>query len=206
VQPTGWAHAPAPLALSPEPSIAESHQPGRRSIVVRPPPLAGPQNPVSEFPLRAFARSRELLTLARRVAMVCAPAKNRRSLPASVDSGPLRPPPGELPPGPELRRLRFCWRYPTERVWSWVRHRDRRAELKNQRSKQKYRSPYKAPKTRSASGHPETCRTGAALDHRNGSLLRGRHMYVRLPVSQYQVQIRANSREGAVSGRLVQAC
>src|SRR3954451_8866280 len=34
VQPTGWARAPGPVALSPEPSIAGSHPPGRHSIVV----------------------------------------------------------------------------------------------------------------------------------------------------------------------------
>src|SRR3954462_4413941 len=71
VQPTGWARAPGPVALSPEPSIAGSLPPGRHSTVVGSPPLAGPQTPVPELPPQAFARSRELLTLARRVAMVC---------------------------------------------------------------------------------------------------------------------------------------
>src|SRR4051794_37492112 len=149
-------------------------------MVVEPLPLAGPQRPVPGLPPQALARSRELL--ARQVAMVCALAKARRSLPDSVISGPPRPLPSDLPTDPELRRLRFCWKYPNGREWWWVRNRDRRAQSKNQRSKQKRLSPYKAPQTRSISGHTEICRIGAAFDHQNESLLRDRHVYVRLPV------------------------
>jgi hypothetical protein len=130
--------------------------------------------------------------------MIEADAKRQHSRLAALVPEPLRPPPSELLTSPKLQRLRSPPRPPAE----WEQRRlgpgDPHARLKGLQTRQRQVSPHKAPQTRSASRYSGTCRTGAALGHRDELLRRGPWGYMRLPTDQYRVRIRgtAPSRAG----------
>src|SRR3954447_10610699 len=99
--------------------------------------------------------------------MIEADAKHRHSRPAAFVSESLGLPPSELLTSPELQRLRSPPRSPAEWEQRWLGPGDPHARLKDLQTRQRRVSPHKAPQTRSASRYSGTCRTGAALGHRD---------------------------------------